>query len=165
MRRPDRSLPEEVVALLAERDASIATAESLTGGALCSALVSVPGASAVVRGGIVAYTAQMKARLLGVDPDLMREAGLVSEDVAVAMARGVRDATGAALGVATTGVAGPDSHDGAPPGRVYVAVSGPAGDVSSRRDLAGGRADVRAATVEVALTLVLASLAGDVTLL
>lgn len=155
--------PEDVIALLVERAATIATAESLTGGAVCSALVAVPGASAVVRGGIVAYSAAMKARLLGVEPGLMRHAGLVSAEVAEAMARGVRDATGATLGVATTGVAGPDPHDDAPPGRVYVAVSGPAGELSRRHDLAGGRAEVRAATVDVALALVLEFMSGDVT--
>ncbi|WP_062312924.1 CinA family protein [Demequina rhizosphaerae] len=158
-------LPDEVVARLRELGVTVATAESITGGAVCSALVSVPGASAVVRGGIVAYTADMKARLLGVDPEVIREAGLVSDDVAEAMARGVRDATGATLGVGTTGVAGPEPHDGCSPGCVWVAVSGPAGEASTRLDLAGDRAAVRAGTVDAALALVLSSLAGDVTLL
>ncbi len=142
---------------------TIATAESLTGGALCAALVSVPGASAVVRGGIVAYTGDMKARLLGVDPDLIARAGLVSADVAEAMARGVRDATGAVLGVATTGAAGPEAHDGAPPGRAHVAVAGPAGAASRLVEIDGDRDAVRAGAVDAALGLVLASLARDVT--
>ncbi|MDN4476152.1 CinA family protein [Demequina sp. SYSU T00192] len=158
-------LPDEVIARLRERGASIATAESLTGGAVCSALIAVPGASTVVRGGIVAYTPAMKARLLGVDPDLIREAGVVSDAVAGAMARGVREATGATLGVATTGVAGPEPHDGAPVGRVHVAVAGPAGESTTRLDLPGDRAAVRSGTVDAALALVLSSLAADVTLL
>ncbi|WP_062465544.1 CinA family protein [Demequina maris] len=157
--------PDQVVARLRELGVTIATAESITGGAVCSALVSVPGASTVVRGGIVAYTAAMKARLLGVDPDVIAEAGLVSADVAEAMARGAREATGATLAVATTGVAGPEPHDGAGPGSVWVAVSGPAGESSSHRDIPGDRAAVRSGTVDAALALVLESLAGDVTLL
>ncbi|WP_062522489.1 CinA family protein [Demequina silvatica] len=158
-------LPDEVVAALLARGATVATAESLTGGAVCSALVSVPGASAVVRGGIVAYTADMKARLLGVDPALIAAAGVVSGEVAEAMARGVREATGATLGVATTGVAGPEPHGGAPVGRVHVAVSRSAGETSSRHDITGGREAVRAGAVDAALALVLESLAGDVTLM
>ncbi|WP_062294320.1 CinA family protein [Demequina phytophila] len=158
-------LPDQVLTRLREHGATVATAESLTGGAVCAALVSVPGASAVVRGGIVAYTAPMKARLLGVDPDVIAAAGLVSAQVAEAMARGVRDATGATLGIATTGAAGPEPHDNSPAGRVYVAVSGPSGEVSRRLDVPGDRAAVRAGAVDAALALVLESLAGDVTLM
>ncbi|WP_062301337.1 CinA family protein [Demequina subtropica] len=155
--------PEPVVAALRERGLTIATAESLTGGALCSALVDVPGASAVVRGGVVAYTADMKVRLLGVDPDLIRDHGLVSAEVAEAMARGVREATGATIGVATTGVAGPEPHDGAPVGSVHLAVAGPARALRVHRRLTGDRAAVRAGAVEAALAAVLEALAQDVT--
>ncbi|WP_156157560.1 CinA family protein [Demequina pelophila] len=157
--------PEDVVARLAARGVTLATAESLTGGAVCSALVSVPGASAVVRGGVVAYTAEMKARLLGVDPDLIRSAGVVSPEVAEAMARGAREATGATLAVATTGVAGPEPHGDSPVGCVWVAVSGPAGERSSRHDIPGDRASVRAGAVDAALDAVLVAVDSDVTLL
>ena len=157
--------PDEAIARLVDLGVSVATAESVTGGALCSALVSVPGASAVVRGGIVAYTPQMKARLLGVDPELIAEAGVVSAAVAEAMARGARDATGATLGVATTGVAGPEPHGGCPPGCVYVAVSGPAGERSAHHDLPGDRDAVRAGAVDAALAALLSAIDADVTLL
>ncbi|WP_228373484.1 CinA family protein [Demequina gelatinilytica] len=154
--------PEAVIAALRERGLTIATAESLTGGALCSALVTVPGASAVVRGGIVAYTADVKARLLGVDPDAIREHGVVSAEVAEAMARGARDATGASIGVATTGVAGPASHDGAPVGTVHLAVAGPTRVLRMHHNLTGDRAAVRAGAVDSALAAVLEALAQDV---
>ena len=156
---------EELIALLVERGATIATAESLTGGALCAALVDVPGASAAVRGGVVSYTADMKRRLLGVPAGLIEESGVVSEEVAEAMAAGVRDVSGATLGVATTGVAGPASHGGREPGTVCLAVCGPRGAVGVTMHLAGGRAAVRAAAVEEAIALAIDALDADVTVL
>ena len=157
--------PEEAVERLRSHGASVATAESLTGGALCAALVSMPGASDTVRGGIVAYTVAMKARLLGVDPELIDRAGVVSEEVALAMADGVRAATGAAVGMATTGVAGPEPHGGLPPGRVCVAVVGPAGSCAATLDLEGSREVVSAGTVAEALALLGRGLDGTFTLL
>jgi nicotinamide-nucleotide amidase len=123
----DRLLGESVVESLRERGSSVAVAESLTGGALCSALVDVPGASAVLRGSVTAYATGLKADLLGVDPDLLARVGAVHPDVAAAMAAGARTRLGAVWGVATTGVAGPDSQDGHPPGTVHVAAAGPEG--------------------------------------
>ena len=98
----------ELIALLAARRQSIAVAESLTGGLLAAALTDVPGASAVFRGGVVAYATELKAVLLGVDRALLAAQGAVSAEVAGAMATGVRDRLGATVGAATTGVAGPD---------------------------------------------------------
>ncbi len=98
--------------MLVARGLTIGAAESLTGGLVTAALTTVPGASAVVRGGIVAYAADVKNQLLGVDADLLARVGTVHPDVAVAMARGVRERLGAAVGVATTGVAGPEPADG-----------------------------------------------------
>jgi nicotinamide-nucleotide amidase len=100
-------------------------AESLTGGMLCSALIDVPGASAVVRGGVVSYATDLKHRLLGVDAGLLAANGPVDPDVATQMAHGVRERLGADWGVATTGVAGPDPQDGIAAGTVYIAVAGP----------------------------------------
>jgi len=143
-----------LVALLTARQQSIAVAESLTGGLLAAALTGVPGASAVFRGGVVAYATELKAVLLGVDRGLLDAHGAVSAEVAAAMAEGVRDRLGAAVGAATTGVAGPDPAEGKPPGTVYIAAS--AGDQTRVRRLAlsGGRAAIRAATVREALGLV-----------
>ncbi|PJI94385.1 CinA family protein [Luteimicrobium subarcticum] len=134
---------------------TLAAAESLTGGALTSALVAVPGASAVLRGGVVAYATDLKATLLGVDPDLLARAGAVSDETAAAMAQGVRRVAGADVGLATTGVAGPDLQEGKEPGRVHVAVATPDGVTTRRLDLRGDRSAVRGAAVEAALALAL----------
>jgi nicotinamide-nucleotide amidase len=111
----------QVVRLLAQRGRTVAVAESLTGGLVVAALVGVPGASAVVRGGVVAYMTDLKASLLGVDEALLARVGAVDPDVAAAMARGVGVRLGADYGLATTGVAGPDPQDGHPVGEVHVA--------------------------------------------
>ncbi len=129
------------------------TAESLTGGLVTAALVEVPGASSVVRGGVVAYATELKGALLGVDADLLAERGAVDPDVAREMAAGVRRTVGADVGLATTGVAGPEPQDGRPPGLVYVAVSTPATTQVRRLDVDGDRAAVRAGAVGAVLML------------
>ncbi len=142
-----------VVARLRELGQSVACAESLTAGLLSARLVDPPGASAVVRGAVVAYATDLKASVLGVDPALLAERGAVDAQVAAQMAQGARSVLGADWGVATTGVAGPDPQDGMPVGRVYVAVAGPPGTVVERHDLTGGRDEIRGGAVEVALAL------------
>ncbi|MEU2199366.1 CinA family protein [Isoptericola sp. NPDC019482] len=139
---------------------TLAAAESLTGGLVVAVLVDVPGASAVVRGGVVAYATDLKATALGVDPELLALRGPVDPEVAGQMATGVRRALGADVGLATTGVAGPDPQDGHPPGEAYVAVSTPAGDRVRRLDLDGTRAEVRAAVVRAVLALALEACGG-----
>jgi nicotinamide-nucleotide amidase len=120
----------------------------------------VPGASAVVRGGVVSYATDLKALVLGVDPDLLAREGAVHEDVARQMALGVSRVLGADVGVATTGVAGPDPQDGQPVGTVFVAAAH-AGDVQVRRlSLVGDRLDIRRQAVEAALDLVAAVVRG-----
>lgn len=123
-------------------------AESLTGGAVCARLVDVPGASEVVRGGVVAYATELKATLLGVDELLLAAQGAVDPEVAEAMALGVRDRLGSTYGLATTGVAGPGPSEGKPAGTVYVAVADADGAESLRLTLDGDRASIRAGTVE-----------------
>ena len=150
-------LAREVVALAVRRGASVAVAESLTAGLVSGTIGSVPGASAVLRGGVVAYATDLKATLLGVDRDLLDRGGAVQPEVALAMAEGVASRLGATYGVGTTGVAGPDRQDGQPPGTVYVAVHSPGGQHVAARSgataLAGDRAQVRWATVVLALQL------------
>lgn len=149
-------LAAQVVAQLLGTGRTIATAESLTGGALAARIVDVPGASAVLRGGVVAYATDLKAELLGVDRALLARRGAVDPDVALAMAAGVRTRLGADVGVATTGVAGPTAQDGVEPGTVYVAVDGGTGPGLVRRlDVPGPREVVRAESVDAALRLVL----------
>lgn len=148
----------EVVGLLRDRGETVATAESLTGGRVCAALVDVPGASAVVRGGVVAYAADLKVGLLDVPSVLVAERGTVDADVAAAMAHGARSRLGATWGVATTGVAGPGPSEGAPQGTVHVAVAGPTGVRTELLHLPGERDDVRTATVRASLSLLVATL-------
>ena len=143
----------ELLARLAGRGDTLAIAESLTGGMLSSALTSVPGSSAVVRGCVVAYATDVKSRLLGVDAGLLARLGPVDAEVAGQMARGVRMAMDATYGVATTGEAGPHSASGRPVGTVHVAVDGPAGVHVVSLQAAGGREQVRAAAVDAALDL------------
>lgn len=91
---------------------TVAVAESLTGGRVAAALTAVPGASAVLRGSVTAYATDLKASVLGVDPALLSRSGAVDPEVARQMAVGVRRVCGADVGIATTGVAGPDEQDG-----------------------------------------------------
>jgi nicotinamide-nucleotide amidase len=148
-----RPVADAVIALLRELDLSVGTAESLTGGLVCGALTDVPGASTVVRGGVVAYASEVKADVLGVDRDLLAREGAVCEPVAAQLADGIRRVLGCAVGVSTTGVAGPDPADGQPVGTVFVGVSGPWGILVERLALTGGRAEIRAASVLAVLTL------------
>ncbi len=145
------SLAADVLDLLAAQGATLAVAESLTGGLLTSSLVDIPGASAVLLGGVVAYTSGIKGLLLGVDHDLLARVGAVHPDVAIAMAGGVRDRLGATWGVATTGVAGPHPQDGQPVGTVDLAVAGPERISTRRVLLPGDRRAIRVAAVIAAL--------------
>jgi nicotinamide-nucleotide amidase len=147
------SLASDLLVALGARGWSLAVAESLTGGLVSAALVDVPGASSVLRGAVVAYATDLKGSLLDVDRALLDARGAVDPDVAVAMARGVRARLGADVGLATTGVAGPDPQDGQPPGTVYVAVCTPDGAVVRSLRLAGDRALVRAQSVDAVLAL------------
>jgi nicotinamide-nucleotide amidase len=142
-----------ILAALRSAGSTVAAAESLTGGLLTGALTSVPGSSAVVRGGVVAYATDLKAALLGVDALLLDAAGPVDDGVAREMARGARERLGATHGVATTGEAGPDSASGQPVGTVHVAVCGPGGTTSRSLHLGGDRAAVRQGAVAAAIEL------------
>jgi nicotinamide-nucleotide amidase len=138
---------------LARRGQTVAAAESLTGGLLCATLVDVPGASQVLRGGLVVYATDLKASLGGVSAELLERQGPVDPDVALALARGARERCGADWGLAATGVAGPDPQDGIEVGTVYVAVAD-ASDAQVRRlRLDGDREAIRAAAVAAALDL------------
>jgi nicotinamide-nucleotide amidase len=151
-------LADEVIRTCGDLGLTLATAESLTGGLVCGALTAVPGASVVVRGGVVAYATDRKSALLGVPEELLARRGAVDGDVAAAMADGVRRVMAADLGLATTGVAGPDPQDGQDVGTVFVAVSGPGIAETERLALEGDRAAIREATVAAVLRLCLAAL-------
>jgi nicotinamide-nucleotide amidase len=150
----------EVIDALRAGSQTVATAESLTAGLLTAALTCVPGASAVVRGGLVVYATDLKDRLAGVPADLLAEHGAVHPEVAAHLAAGARRACLAGWGLGLTGVAGPDPQDGVEPGRVYVALDGPAGSSVYSLDLAGGRSAIRAGAVRAAIGLLRTALIG-----
>ena len=145
--------------LLRAGGATIAVAESLTGGLLGAELTSVAGSSVTFLGGITAYATPAKVGLLRVDDALLARGGAVQPEVALAMARGARSRFASTYAVALTGVAGPDPQDGVPPGTVHVAFVGPDGEQVRSLHLPGDRADVRAAAVRSALALALEQLA------
>jgi nicotinamide-nucleotide amidase len=148
----------DVVEALRRLGQSIATAESLTGGLVCATLIDVPGASDVVRGGVVAYAADLKSSVLGVDPVLIERVGTVDASVAEAMAAGAQASLQATWGVATTGVAGPDAAEGKDVGTVHIAVAGPDGTVSQQLALSGDRSAIRLGAVDACFSLLLARL-------
>ena len=146
----------ELVALLdnlAQAGETVAVAESLTGGLVCSTLVAPPGASRVVVGGIVAYQTDVKASVLRVPDALLAERGAVDADVALAMARNVRTQFGATVGLATTGVAGPDPQDGTAAGTVFVALVADREELVEKFSFEGSREDSRHHTVGATLRL------------
>lgn len=154
---------ERLVSRLSELGWTLGVAESLTGGLVVAAVVDVAGASAVLRGGIVAYATDLKARLLGVDETLLAAHGPVHARVAHQMSEGVRRAVGsegvpADVGIATTGIAGPVSPDGQPVGTVHIAVSTPLGSRVESVLLSGDRASIRAEAAALAVRIALEAL-------
>lgn len=165
---PDGSTVDEQVAGMLRGDGSrspwtIAVAESCTGGELAARLTGPAGASEYVAGGVVVYSNEAKTQLAGVDPELIEEHGAVSEQVARALAAGVRVRMEAHVGVGVTGVAGPGGGtERKPVGLVWLSVAGPKGESITRSvNLPGGRADIRDRTTTVALHLVRRLLLGE----
>ena len=138
-------LATSVIGSLATRGLTLATAESLTGGGLGAVLTSVPGSSAAYVGGVISYATRVKVDLLEVPLMIVQGDGVVSAACARAMAAGVRRVLTADIGVATTGVAGPDLQEGKPAGTVFVAVADAQGDAVRALHLDGDRAAIRAA--------------------
>ena len=146
------TLAERVLALLQERGQTLATAESLTGGRLASALTGVPGASRSYVGGVVAYATSVKEMVLGVPAELVAQYGVISAECALAMARGAAGVTGATWGIGTTGVAGPDLQEGKPAGTVHVGLVGPGASTALALELVGGREAIQDRTCQEALS-------------
>lgn len=141
-----------LVADLTVRRQTVATAESLTAGLVAATLAGVPGASAVLRGGLVTYTVDTKIDLAGVAPELLADVGPVAEPTARALAVGARQRCGATWGVGLTGVAGPESHGGHPVGTVYVGLAGPVDTEVVTLRLDGTRWQIRLAAAHAALS-------------
>lgn len=158
----DESLASAVGRLLLAHEATVATAESCTGGGVSRALVSVPGASAYVKGGIVAYSNVAKETLLGVEGELLAGCGAASGEVAEAMAIGARRALGADYALSTTGVLGPQG-DGTctPVGTVWVGISGPRGVKAVKYSLRTSREVAMARSVSHALNALRLYLLGE----
>ena len=116
-------LEEAVFPLLKEKGLTFATAESCTGGEIAKRFTDIPGASSVFLGGAVVYTNEVKARLLGLDPQMIEEKGAVSREVAEALAEQVRKLTGADIGIGVTGLAGPDGDGVHEVGTVFVSMA------------------------------------------
>lgn len=161
----------DLVATAGAAGVTVATAESLTAGLLAATVAEIPGASAVLRGGLIVYATELKHVLAGVDAALLARRGPVDPEVAGQLARGAAQRCGADLGVGVTGVAGPDSQDGHPVGEVWIGVwsarlDGGVPRVTALddrwRSAAGGpdeavRSAVRRATVDQALEELLAA--------
>jgi nicotinamide-nucleotide amidase len=148
---------EEILGqLLRERELTISAAESCTGGLFLSRLTDVPGSSAYVLSGVVAYSNQAKTDFLGVSPDLIAHHGAVSEPVAAAMADGIRSKTGSSFGVGITGIAGPDGGTPQKPvGTVAIAVVGPDGVAKVRTlSLPGSRSMIKFWSTQAAMDMV-----------
>lgn len=148
-------LAEAAIAALAERGLTVATCESLTGGMICSTMVDVPGASSVVRGGLITYQTDTKTLLAGVDAALIADRGVVSAEVAAAMAEGTRRRLGVDIAVSATGMASPGEPGDPPAGTVFVGVSSANGTRAIPLQLAGSRAEVRQQTVKAAIQAII----------
>ena len=153
----DDTLEGVVAGLLRERGATVAVAESLTGGLLGARLTDSPGSSDVFAGGVVAYATEVKRDLLGVPDDVP----VISDACATAMAEGARDRVGATYGLALTGVAGPDEQEGRPVGTVHVGLAGPDGVAARALRLPGDRTLVRSYAVVAALNVLRLHLIGS----
>jgi nicotinamide-nucleotide amidase len=139
----DQTLPSVLLERLQGQNATLGVAESLTGGVLNAFLTDVPGASQTLLGGVVAYSAELKEKLLGVPREVIDSKGVVNEETAIAMAEGIRQITGATFGVSTTGEAGPQSQSGADVGTVFIGISDQNGSRAVERHFTGDRDAIR----------------------
>jgi nicotinamide-nucleotide amidase len=149
----NRNLEEVVLDELKGRGATLALAESVTGGLLASRLTAIPGASEAFLGGATVYSAEAKASLLGLDRGQLAQDGTVSEATSRALAQAIRSRLGATWGLGITGNAGPSAEGDAPLGSVFIALAGPGGTISKALLLAGDRVDVQLRSTAQALDL------------
>lgn len=142
-----------LVASAVAANITVATAESLTGGMVAATLIQVPGASGMFQGGVIAYQNELKERLLGVSPALLESRGAVDPEVAAAMALGACAAAGSRVGISTTGVAGPDPHQGKEVGHVYIGVAFDGEAQSYEYHFGGDREMIRVQATQEAISL------------
>jgi nicotinamide-nucleotide amidase len=139
-----------VVANLLEHGESLSVAESITAGGLGHLITSAPGSSKVFRGGVIAYSNEVKENFLNVSPSLIAEYSVVSEEVAVAMAEGARQKFATTWAISTTGVAGPGSYEGVLEGTVWIAIAGPT-QHTVHLQLDSGREAIRTGAISSAI--------------
>ena len=151
----ESSLESKVIALLIEKNATVATAESCTGGMVAEKLTSVSGASSAIKYSVVTYCNKAKEILVGVNHETLEKFGAVSEQTAKEMAAGVRGIMGADIGVSVTGLAGPLGDEGKPVGLVYIGVSSDNYSAVLENHFTGDRDSVRKQATDTALDLVL----------
>ena len=142
-----------LIDVLSEHGLTAATCESLTAGLVAATITTVPGSSTVFRGGLVTYASELKSALAGVDAQWIAEHGVVNAITAAQMAMGCRKVCGADVGMACTGVAGPDPQDGEQAGTVFIAVAYRGEPAVKRLQLGGSREEIRCGTVERLLSL------------
>jgi nicotinamide-nucleotide amidase len=151
MKAENTELQSSVVKLLKRRGLTLATAESITGGGIATALTDIPGSSAVFLGSIIAYSDSSKTKLLGIPKRVLTQSTAVSEKVARAMAEEIRSQFGSDIGISTTGVAGPGKAYGQRAGTVWIAIATGKQTSAIELALAGDRNEIRKATIESAL--------------
>ncbi len=148
-------LAYELIQELGQLNLTISVAESLTGGLVAASLTQIPGASAVFKGGIIAYRDETKQQVLKVDPALITKFTSISEPVAQCMAINIREIMNTDIGIATTGVAGPDKSEGFAPGIVFVAISIGDHNICQKLELVGDRTQIRDQSVNEIFKLTL----------
>ena len=134
------SLQRKIADILLKSSSTLSVAESCTGGMISHIVTSISGASAYYLGAVCSYAIAIKEKVLGVAPEIIRQNGVVSREVAEAMAEGVRKLMRSTYSIATTGLAGPAGDDFNPEATVWIAASGPKGSISRKKIMQGDRA-------------------------
>jgi nicotinamide-nucleotide amidase len=151
----DERLEQVVGSMLRERNLTIAVAESCTGGLVGNRITNVPGSSEYFLGGVIAYSNELKRTLLGVREETLIHHGAVSPEVAQEMARGIRERTGAAMGISTTGIAGPGGGTPVKPvGLVYIGLSTASETYAEQHLFSGEREFIKLRSSQAALNAV-----------
>lgn len=149
-----KNLEQRVAETLKDKKISIAVAESLTGGLVSKMLTTIPGSSEYFIGGAVCYTPRAKIIQTGIDPKIIAEHGIVSEQTATGLARGIRQRLFTTIGVGVTGVAGPEAHGGRAAGTVFVALSDKGRDIVKEFSFDGGREEIQKKAAQAVLGVI-----------
>lgn len=154
--KDSNTLVMELSKLLQKQGWMLAVAESCTGGLLGDMITSLSGSSEFFLGGVIAYSNQVKSNLLNVSTELLKKNGAVSTEVALSMARGVGELLRSSVGIAITGIAGPDGgNEEKPVGQVYIAVVAPGKEMVERFIFSGNRRKIKTMAAKTAIDLVL----------